>query len=353
MLTLISQLGVGMRFTLPIKSASPSFNHSSLLHYRLSSTSAFPEAYDKTMTLRDGRTLAWAEAGCPTGYPLLFFHGFPGSRLEARGTEEMGRRQKVRFICPERPGYGRSTFQPGRRITDWPQDVQQLAGQLGLKRYAVLGGSAGGPFALACAHAIPSDTLSAVGLTCTAAPWEAGTRDLLWSAHIGSWAASHGPRATTRLLDALLNMAGRYAASESGKKALDALTVRAARTAGKDIAADPSPDAVLLRRERLQRILLEPFAQGSHGFVHEAHLLSHPYGFRLEDVDKRIQIWHGTKDRNSPIGMVRYMRDRLPNCHLKELEGEDHFSIIKHMEDIVKELVNPVRHHENLGFAKG
>lgn len=135
------------------------------------SSQSAADRHHKTLTLSDGRTLAWAEAGAPSGFPLFLFHGFPGSRLEARGVEDLGHRHNVRFIAPNRPGYGRSTFQLGRRITDWPSDVQYLARHLDVKRYGVLGGSGGGPYALACADAIPSDELASVGLLCSAAPW--------------------------------------------------------------------------------------------------------------------------------------------------------------------------------------
>lgn len=46
-------------------------------------------------------------------------------------------------------------------------------------------------------------------------------------------------------------------------------------------------------------------------------------------------MWHGTKDANSPIRMVRYRKERLPDCELHELEGETHFTIMKHLEDVV------------------
>ena len=106
------------------------------------------ERYHNTVQLPDGRTLAWAEAGSPSGFPVFFLHGFPGSRMEARGLEDIGRRHDLRFICPERPGYGMSTFQPGRRLLDWPVDLRFLAREhLDMKRYSVLGGSGGGPHA--------------------------------------------------------------------------------------------------------------------------------------------------------------------------------------------------------------
>lgn len=300
------------------------------------------DRYHRTLTLPDGRTLAWAEAGAPSGFPLFLFHGFPGSRLEVRGVEDLGRRHNVRFIAPDRPGYGRSTFQPARRITDWPSDVRHLACHLEVKRYGVLGGSGGGPYALACADAIPSDELASVGLLCSAAPWEAGTQGLPWSARLGSYAAAYFPSVSVAIIDFCLNLARRLAASKYGQNALDGIAVKAAATAGKEIPeAEKTPGAVTARRERLLAVFLEPFAQGSRGFVHEAFLLSQPYGFRLEDIsyDRKIHVWHGTADANSPIRMVRWMSERLPKCELHEFEGETHFTVMKHLEDIIPRMI--------------
>ncbi len=36
-----------------------------------------------TMVLKDSRFLGFAEYGDPHGKPVFYFHGFPGSRLEA------------------------------------------------------------------------------------------------------------------------------------------------------------------------------------------------------------------------------------------------------------------------------
>ncbi|OQE37547.1 hypothetical protein PENNAL_c0794G03227, partial [Penicillium nalgiovense] len=72
--------------------------------------------------------------------------------------------RRIRVIAPERPGFGLSTVQPNRRIMDWPADVQALAHYLSLSRFAVMGGSGGGPYALACARMLPQDMMSAVGI---------------------------------------------------------------------------------------------------------------------------------------------------------------------------------------------
>ncbi|MBC7778510.1 MAG: alpha/beta fold hydrolase, partial [Proteobacteria bacterium] len=76
-----------------------------------------------TVRLPDGRRLTYAQYGDPAGVPVLYCHGFPGSRLEARQTDAVARRLGVRVIAFDRPGYGGSDFQPRRRLLDWPNDV--------------------------------------------------------------------------------------------------------------------------------------------------------------------------------------------------------------------------------------
>ena len=91
---------------------------------------------------------ATASSAIRRAQPIMFFHGFPGSRLRASSIgHEAAARAGVRVIAPDRPGMGLSTFQPGRRIVDWPGDVAALADALGLPTFAVAGVSGGGPYA--------------------------------------------------------------------------------------------------------------------------------------------------------------------------------------------------------------
>jgi pimeloyl-ACP methyl ester carboxylesterase len=107
----------------------------------------------RDVRLRDGRTLAYAEYGDSAGRPIIYCHGAPSSRVEgdlnidAATATALG----ARVIVADRPGLGRSTFQPGRRVIDWPSDVEDLAAALGLETFVVVGSSGGTPYAVACA----------------------------------------------------------------------------------------------------------------------------------------------------------------------------------------------------------
>src|SRR5438067_1134403 len=108
----------------------------------------------QVVSLRDGRQLGFAEWGDPAGAPVFFFHGMPSSRLNSHADPAALDTHHARWIAIDRPGMGLSAFQPRRMLLDWPEDVVQLADALGLDRFAVVGNSAGGPYAAACAFRI-------------------------------------------------------------------------------------------------------------------------------------------------------------------------------------------------------
>src|SRR4051794_5300934 len=120
--------------------------------------------------LADGRTLAYAEYGDPDGRPVLGCHGSPSSRLERHVEDpEDYARWGVRFVVPDRPGFGRSDPLPGRRVVDWPADVAELLHALRADRFSVLSLSGGAAYALACAAAF-GERVRAVGVLGGAPP---------------------------------------------------------------------------------------------------------------------------------------------------------------------------------------
>ena len=133
------------------------------------------------ITLSDGRKLGFAEFGEIQGKPVFYFHGFPGSRLEAKLAEKNSLDTHVRFIGIDRPGYGLSSFKPGRTFLDWADDVSELADAMGIDRFSILGVSGGGPYAAAYACKVPH-RLDAVGIVCAMGPVDVPglMRDMPW-----------------------------------------------------------------------------------------------------------------------------------------------------------------------------
>ena len=104
---------------------------------------------EHALELADGRALSYTEWGSPDATPAFYFHGFPSSRHELELTRPRLEQSNIpiRVIALDRPGFGTSTAKPHRTLLDWPTDVAEAAGLLGIDRFAVLGVSAGGPYA--------------------------------------------------------------------------------------------------------------------------------------------------------------------------------------------------------------
>ncbi|GAM86985.1 hypothetical protein ANO11243_050060 [Dothideomycetidae sp. 11243] len=294
----------------------------------------------QTTTLPLGRTLGYAIYGSPAGRPLFYVHGYPSSRLEAYALEPIALQHDILVVAPDRPGYGLSSPCETRRIIDFPADVRALADHLDIARFAVLGVSGGGPYALACADELPPGMLSAVGLLASARPWEAGrSNNTLWRRAF-AMGTIHVPWLIRGVLDALVGLL-KWASRQVQQQVDERKTGDAPTKAAKPRDQMSSPQQ---SRARLLRMFFEAFTQGSGETVREGRLLQHPLGINFSDVSyQKVQIWHGSEDKQSPIENIRWMAKQLPHSELKEFKENGHFSMGEKLEQILEELMSDDR----------
>ena len=105
----------------------------------------------RTVSARDGRTLAYLEVGDPRGPLVIHNHGGPSSRLEGRLFASAASKNGLRLVCVDRPGIGQSSRQKSRTYSGWADDMTAIADALGYQEFGVTGWSEGGPWALAAA----------------------------------------------------------------------------------------------------------------------------------------------------------------------------------------------------------
>jgi hypothetical protein len=67
---------------------------------------------NRTIVIRDGRTLGYAEYGDLAGKAVFHFNGSGGSRLERPTNESILTDLGIRFISTDRPGHGLSICSP-------------------------------------------------------------------------------------------------------------------------------------------------------------------------------------------------------------------------------------------------
>jgi pimeloyl-ACP methyl ester carboxylesterase len=277
------------------------------------------------MKLPDGRELAWLEVGHAKGHPVLVFHGTPGSRLQVSFDEEPITAAKVRFIALDRPGYGHSTFQPGRRLADWPADVACLADHLGIDGFSVVGISGGGPHAAACARFLPGRVVRS-GIVSGVGPL-----------------AQPGSEADMMGLNKLITRLARrsrylvYPPFALTTSIFRRWPERALRAAPKQL---PASDLEVLNRPEVAAAFVDDYRRmsstGAMAAAQDFSLFATDWGFRLEDIATPVHLWHGGEDRNVPLSHGRLQAERIPGAVLHECPGEGHLLVVDHLEEILR-----------------
>jgi pimeloyl-ACP methyl ester carboxylesterase len=268
--------------------------------------------------------MGYAEFGEDGGSPLVFCHGFPSSRLAGALLDADARALGIRVIAPDRPGHGLSDFKRMRRVATWAADLASLADTLGLDRFAVLGVSAGGPYAAACAALLPQ-RVTTVGIASCWAPPNAPTAKARAQLPFLPALGRH-----VRLLRrfSLSRMAKRL--SKDGSSLIDKVSaVPADRTA----LADTAVRRVLIEDMR------EALRQGARGPARELRVLNRRWGFKLEEIRVPVWLWYGQEDRNVPPELARFVSERVPGSRTTFYRADGHFStFVGHIGEILRAL---------------
>jgi pimeloyl-ACP methyl ester carboxylesterase len=262
----------------------------------------------------DGRTLAVLEAGDESGRAVVAIHGTPGSGLPWRGLVEDAEARGIRLLAYDRPGYGGSDPHPGRTVADAAGDVVAIGDALGIDRFAVEGGSGGGPHTLACA-ALLSDRVVAAASLAGVAPYPAEGLD--WLDGMGQ----------DNLDEFAATLAGRETLERYLRKQADALL-----DAEPDAIADTlrsllsPPDAAVLTgefAEYLAESTRRAIGERLDGWIDDDFVFMNPWGFELDEIRVPVQLLHGAQDRFVPIAHGEWLAERIPgvDAHLSAEDG--------------------------------
>ena len=260
----------------------------------------------QTFGLKDGRLLGYGEWGDSDGIPVFLFHGTPGSRILTRAFDAAARDKGFRLIGVDRPGYGLSTFQEGRTILDFPNDVVELADHLGIDNFHTMGGSGGGPYVLACAHAFPERIVSGL-VMCGAGPpegWDEAMRQTMS-------AATDNPEATQQQLDAFSEM---VRTDRAGMIKMVVANVPDRFRA----AAEVHPEIA----EAYIEHTVEALRQGIEATLCDQQLFLQSWGFDISTISSPIRFWVGEKD--ALLAAAHYMAEKVPDSTLKIEEEAGH-----------------------------
>jgi pimeloyl-ACP methyl ester carboxylesterase len=274
------------------------------------------------------------DAGDPEGVPVVYFHGTPGSRLDVSFGDELATGMGVRVISFDRPGYGRSDPGPFS-LSRIARDAEAIADGVGVGRFAALGWSGGGPFALA-ASAVLGERVTRVGVVAGEGPVQQvpGARDRLDANDL--LALSFLPEEPARaagqflaggaeLIKLMMSVRDDEQAYLSGMAALFG-------DADADVFSDPALRHCLFASQH------EALHQGPMGMAWDQVAFVGPWDVDLGAVRCRVHLWYGERDPWAPPASGQWLRDHLADADLVVYSGEGHLEAMRHWQEILHTL---------------
>jgi pimeloyl-ACP methyl ester carboxylesterase len=277
-----------------------------------------------TLLSVDGYWVGVWRFGSPNGWPLLWHHGGLSCGLNAKMMDDAGRRCGADIISIDRPGIGHSQVRNVSSIAGWPQTVEHVANLLHLNDFAVVGWSGGGPYALACAAALPN-RVRAVATVAGMAPLERLGHVLelgLWADRLLISIAHVAPRVAAALLWSARWVPDRYLGWELARGAVGSTDRAALETA--------LPTLLAVAREATRG--------GVSGMVDEYRRYYGLWGFDLGEVRQPVTLWQGEKDTWLPMNHARRLESMLPNRTFKLIPSTGHLAPLVIADEILKDL---------------
>ncbi len=269
-----------------------------------------------TLTLSDGRVLAYDEYGDPDGAPVIFCHGFSDSRLIRNPDETLTASLGVRIIAADQPGVGGSSPHPGRTMADWGPDMEQLADHVGFGQFAVAGHSGGGPHALSIARHLPDRVTRGV-LASPVGPFDQdGFAKMLVMSDL---------KLVVKLRH--FHHVIRWAYKSDIKKAHKDIG-----TYVEAMAEDDRSDANTFLSDPDQRAMFEAnftagIVQDEEG-LYEMTMALWNWGFDLEDVAQPFDVFYGDADDIISAEMPVHVAERLPAAQAHVWPGAGHYGFV-------------------------
>jgi pimeloyl-ACP methyl ester carboxylesterase len=285
---------------------------------------------DDVLTAPDGRRIGWLERGPADGAPVLYVHGWPGSRLEqALIPTSVLDRFRVRLISVDRPGYGNTDPLAGPRSARI-RDVLHVADALGVDRFPVIGVSCGGANVLTLAAIAPERVTRVLAVSgqmpydddeaiATLAPdqlaelplFRRGRTPELERACEAERASWHG--------DPIAWLEG----------ALDTFS-----EAERRLVAEP------WFRDALAADVTEALRPGSEGIVEDSLLCVQPFDVDVSAVRCPVLAVHGTADDWEPLPNLRRTLGTIEDVTLFLVDGANHLGPFRYP-DLLLSLVAP------------
>lgn len=292
-----------------------------------------------TITLADGRRLAYDDVGDPAGAPVVYLHGCPDCRLTRHPDDGVAARCGVRLIAVDRPGYGASDADDNGDENALAADVVALVDALDVDRFAVLGWSAGGPCALALAAGHPT-RIAVAGVAAGQVPIEADADPEVRNA-LDPVIATRSDVLATMNPDA-------FAAEVAPLVASRGLTMELARefvVEGKSPEYLRDLDAVEGLLHQLALGMSAAVEHGLAGTERDLCRMVSSWPFDLAGITTPVVLWYGSNDTVFGPGAGQWLAQRIPGAQLEVVEASHLLPLVR-WESILTVLISHLDRRE-------
>jgi pimeloyl-ACP methyl ester carboxylesterase len=281
------------------------------------------ESDERRLTVQapGGRMLDVLVTGREDGLALVFHTGTPSGLVGLGPMAGEASARGFRTVSYSRPGYGKSTPQPGRLVADAAADVEAVLGELRVDEFVTAGWSGGGPHALACAALLPVRCLAAASIAGVAPSDGPG---LAWLAGMGE------------------ENVAEFTAANAGESELTSFLAEPAAQM-RDISAAGVADGLGgLASEADKAALTGEFAEylaeafraslstGIDGWRDDDLAFARDWGISLEALGHAtpVAIWQGDQDRMVPAAHGEWLAANIPLARARMRPGEGHLTLM-------------------------
>ena len=282
------------------------------------------------LTLDDGAQIWWEASGNPTGRPVLWLHGGPGSGAGTGYRQRLDPEQWM-IVSLDQRACGRSRPLATRAGCDLATlttqrlvaDLEELRTHLGIDRWLVSGASWGSTLALAYAEEHPDRVtgLALMAVTTTSreeVEWITEAVGRIFPHEWDAFAASSGRAPGQRVVDA-------YLARLTDPDPAVRQAAATAWCAWEDVhvSLDPAFQASAQDADPDHRLLFA--TQVVHCWAHSAFLGDSGILDRLDRITHLPAVLiHGRLDVSGPLVTAWRLHRRWPASRLVVVEGEGH-----------------------------
>ncbi len=253
--------------------------------------------------------LSYSVAGAPDGFPVFLNYGLIGSAESPKSYRSLLLRENIKLIILERPGYGSSDYINMESYTDWNSIVEDFLAELEIKDFAVIGISAGAPYAYAMAHHFSEQLTGGVYILSGLPYLPDGDVIAQYTGQNKLFYEKIWNYSQNELQDEMFALLKKY----------DNFFFN------------------LIMPKSFRNGLKAGFAQHCAGVGQSIRLQMQDWGFDPYALESKINLWHSAKDKEVPLEAVKVMTAKMKSMEL-HIKGKGHMPGNEIFMDVLKSI---------------